>query len=87
MDVSRVLTVDGQNVIKMSTKLSLQIGDEIVSWEVPQEDCCTDEIVRGLLQIMLGARFYQESIIDGMKKVLDYEFDIENTQYTLVKNE
>lgn len=70
----------------MSTKLSLQIGDEIVSWEVPQEDCCADEIVRGLLQIMLGTRFYQESIVDGMKKVLDYEFDIENTQYTVVKN-
>lgn len=81
-----VQTVDGQNVIKMSTKLSLQIGDEVVSWEVPQEDCCTDEIIQGLWQIMLGARFYQESIARGMKKVLDDEFDIENTQYTVVKN-
>lgn len=70
----------------MSTKLSLQIGDEVVSWEVPQEDCCADEIVQGLLQIMLGTRFYQESIVKGMKKVLDDEFDIENTQYTVVKN-
>lgn len=70
----------------MSTKLSLQIGDEIVSWEVPQEDCYADEIIQGLWQIMLGARFYQESIVKGMKKVLDDEFDIENTQYTVVKN-
>lgn len=71
----------------MSTKLSLQIGDEVVSWEVPQEDCCTDEIIQGLWQIMLGARFYQESIVRGMKKVLKDEFDIENAQYTVVKND
>lgn len=81
-DVYLAQTADGQNAIKMSTKLSLQIGDEIVSWEVPQEDCCVNEIIQGLWQIMLGARFYQESIAKGMKKVLDDEFDIENTQYT-----
>ena len=77
MGASHALTVDGQNVIKMSTKLSLQVGNEIISWEVPQEDCCADEIIQGLWQIMLGTEFYQESIARGMKKVLD-EF-YENT--------
>lgn len=69
------------------TRLSLQIGNEIVSWEVPSEECCTDEIIQGLWKIMLGSRFYQESIARGMKKVLDDEFDIENAQYTIVENE
>ena len=73
--------------IKMSTKLSLQIDNEIISWEVPHNDCNTEELSKGFLQVLLGSTFYKESILKGMKKVLDDEFDIENTQYIVVEND
>lgn len=79
------LTVDGQNVIKMSTKLSLQIDNEIISWEVPQNDCNTEELSKGFLQVLLGSTFYKESILRGMKKVIEEEEDYENTRYEVVK--
>jgi hypothetical protein len=75
--------VDGQNVIKMSTKLSLQIDNEIVSWEVPHSDCDTEELSKGFIQILLGSTFYKGSIIRGMQKVIEEE-DYENARFETV---
>ena len=68
----------------MSTKLSLQIDNEIVSWEVPHNDCNTEELSRGFLQVLLGSTFYKESIIKGMEKVIEEEEDYENTRFEIV---
>ena len=69
MGVSHALTVDGQNVINMPlTKLSLQIGDETVSWEMTKEDCTVHEVIRGLYTVMLGTTYQKESIICAMKQ-------------------
>ena len=69
----------------MGTKLSLQIDNEIISWEVPQNDCDTEELSRGFLQVMLGSTFLKESIIRGMEAVVKEERDYENTRFETVK--
>ena len=48
------------------TKLTLQVGDEKVSWEVTKEDCTAREIIEGLYAVMLGTTYFKETIIDAM---------------------
>jgi len=71
VDVSRVLTVDGQNVIKMSTKLTLQVGDEKISWEKPEDGYCAIDIVDGFYKVMLGTTFFKETILKDMQKFIN----------------
>lgn len=56
------------------TKLSLEIDEEKISWEVPEEDLSTLELISGFYNIMLGQRrFNKEVILAGMAKFINEE--------------
>ena len=56
------------------TKLSLEIDGEKISWEVPEEDLSTLELISGFYNIMLGQRrFNKEIILAGMATFINQE--------------
>lgn len=55
----------------MSTKLTLQVGDEKISWERPEDDYCAIDIVDGFYRVMLGATFLKETILENMQKFIN----------------
>ena len=70
------------------TKLSLEINEEKISWEVPAEDLNTLELIDGFYNMMLGQHFTKESILAGMavfineeSKDSSYEDLLETGQY------
>ena len=70
------------------TKLSLEIDGEKISWEVPEEDLSTLELIGGFYNIILGQNFTKESILAGMatfinqeSKNFSYEDLLETGQY------
>ena len=70
------------------TKLSLEIDGEKISWEVPEEDLSTLELINGFYNIVLGQNFTKESILAGMatfinqeSKNFSYEDLLETGQY------
>ena len=70
------------------TKLSLEINEEKISWEIPAEDLNTLELINGFYNIVLGQNFTKESILAGMatfinqeSKNFSYEDLLETGQY------
>ena len=55
------------------TKLSIEIDGEKISWEVPEEDLSTLELISGFYNMMLGQHFTEESILAGMAKFINEE--------------
>ena len=55
----------------MKTKLSLQINENIMSWETPADDLSADELCEAFYQLMIGSTFMSVSVINGMKKVIN----------------
>ena len=69
------------------TKLSLEINEEKISWEVPAEDLSTLELISVFCNMMLGQHFTKESILAGMAGFIgeesndSYEYLLEIGQY------
>ena len=55
------------------TKLSLEINEEKISWEIPAEDLNTLELINGFYNMMLGQHFNKESILAGMAVFINEE--------------
>lgn len=55
----------------MKTKLSLQINEDIMSWETPSDAISADEMCEAFYQIMIGSTYLPVSVIKGMKKVIN----------------
>lgn len=55
------------------TKLSLEIDEKKISWEVPEEDLNTLELTKGFYQILLGHDFYRDNILAGFAKFINME--------------
>ena len=55
----------------MKTKLSLQINEDIMSWETPSDALSASELCEAFYQLMIGSTFLSTSVINGMKKVID----------------
>lgn len=53
------------------TKLSLEIHGEKMSWETPSDDLSASELCEAFYQLMIGSTFISDSIINGMKKVIN----------------
>ena len=61
----------------MATKLTLQVGDEKISWEKPEDDYCAIDIVDGFYRVMLGTTFFRETILKDMQKFINNGGSIE----------
>ena len=55
----------------MKTKLSLQINEDIMSWETPSDAISANEMCEVFYQLMIGSTFLPASVINGMKKVIN----------------
>lgn len=53
------------------TKLTLQVGDEKISWEKPEDDYYAIDIVDGFYRVMLGTTFSRETILKAMQKFIN----------------
>jgi hypothetical protein len=53
------------------TKLSLQINENIMSWETPADAISADEMCEVFYQIMIGSTYIPDNVINGMKKVIN----------------
>lgn len=60
---------------KCLTKLSLEIGDTTVSWEVPFNDCGADDIVNALYGLMVAHTWLPASVIDAMHNFSEERLD------------
>ena len=54
-------------------KLSLETYGEVMSFETPEEDATTKDLVRAFYQVMLGSTFSAECIINSMKEFIKEE--------------
>jgi hypothetical protein len=55
----------------MKTKLSLQINENIMSWETTSDAISADEMCEVFYQIMIGSTYIPDNVINGMKKVIN----------------
>jgi hypothetical protein len=52
------------------TKLSLETFGETISFETPEDDVTTKDLVEAFYQVMLGSTFGAECIINSMKEFI-----------------
>lgn len=52
------------------TKLSLQVGENIVTWETPHTDCSAEEVLQGLFGVMVAQTWFPSSILSGMRAIV-----------------
>lgn len=58
------------------TKLSLQVGENIVTWETPHADCTAEDVLRGLFGVMVAQTWFPSSVLRGMRAIVEEHFEI-----------
>jgi hypothetical protein len=50
----------------MKTKLILEIGDTVTTWERDGEDCSIEDLCWGFMSVCIGQTFYPSVVSNGM---------------------
>ena len=58
------------------TKLTLQIGDTVLTWESPYDDLSTDELTNAFFGLMVGQTFMPVSILTAMQQMAESHLNL-----------
>lgn len=64
-----------ENSDKYLTKLSLEIGDTTVSWEVPFNDCTASDLLEAFYGLMVAQTWIPSSVLTCMRDFVEERLD------------
>jgi hypothetical protein len=53
---------------KQITKITMQVGDVVTSWEAPFTDCGLDDLLNAFAGLLIGHTWLPTTVFEGMKE-------------------
>jgi len=63
---------------KKITKLTMEVGDTVTSWEVPYTDCDMDDLLNAFFSLCIGHTWLPSTILESMKNFAENNMSVLN---------